>query len=329
MAASGPAGLGSRTIRVLIACPDERQALALARQLRPEVLLIDAASRAVDGAHVTRRLTDDLDTSRVHVLVLGTPGTSDEGFASADSAGKYLSALLYNGLGRYDEALCAAREATEDPQHAAFFKSGLVELIEAAARSGNNRLAADALGRLSETAAASGSDWALGIEARCRALLSEGEDADKRYREAIELLGRSGVRLELARAHLLYGEWLRRQRRRVDAREQLRRAHELLTESATNAFAKRARIELEATGEHVRKRTAETRDDLTPQEAQVSRLAADGATNQEIGAQLFISPNTVDYHLRKAFRKLGVKSRHQLKDALTTYAGEPGMGPPA
>ena len=189
----------------------------------------------------------------------------------------------------------------------------MVELIEAAVRSGKAELAADALGRLSQTTAASGTDWALGIEARSRALLTEGEAAERLYRQAIERLGRTRVRVELARAHLLYGEWLRRERRRLDAREQLRTAHELFTEFGMEAFAERARVELEATGEHARKRTVETRDDLTPQEAQISRLAADGATNQEIAAQLFISPSTVDYHLRKAFRKLGVKSRHQLK----------------
>ena len=193
---------------------------------------------------------------------------------------------------------------------------GLVELIEAAARSGKPELAADALGRLSQTTAASGTDWALGVEARSRALLTEGEAAEPLYRQAIERLERTRVRVELARAHLLYGEWLRRERRRLDAREQLRHAHELFTEFGMEAFAERARVELEATGEHARKRTVETRDDLTPQEAQISRLAADGATNQEIAAQLFISPSTVDYHLRKAFRKLGVKSRHQLKQHL-------------
>jgi DNA-binding CsgD family transcriptional regulator len=143
-------------------------------------------------------------------------------------------------------------------------------------------------------------------------LLTEGELAETLYRQAIEALERTRVRVDLARAHLLYGEWLRRERRRLDARQQLRHAHKLFTEFGMEAFAERARVELEATGEHARKRTVETRDDLTPQEAHISRLAADGATNQEIAAQLFISPSTVDYHLRKAFRKLGVNSRHQL-----------------
>jgi DNA-binding CsgD family transcriptional regulator len=227
-----------------------------------------------------------------------------------------LTAVLHNGLGRYEEALAAAQQAGEDT-HASWWRNwGLVELIEAAVRSGKPELAADALGQLSQTTAASGTDWALGIEARSRALLSDNETAERLHREAIERLERTRVRVELARAHLLYGEWLRRERRRLDAREQLRTAHQLFTEFGMEAFAERARVELEATGEHARKRSVETRDDLTPQEAQISRLAADGATNQEIAAQLFISPSTVDYHLRKAFRKLGVKSRHQLKQHL-------------
>jgi DNA-binding CsgD family transcriptional regulator len=230
--------------------------------------------------------------------------------------GKYVTAVLYNGLGRYDDALAAARQATEYPEDLTFFTWGLVELIEAAARSGNAELAADGLRRLAELTRTSRTDWALGVEARSRALLTDDQTAEGLYREAIERLERTRIRVELARAHLVYGEWLRRGRRRVDAREQLRHAQKLFTEFGMEAFAQRALVELGATGEHARKRSVETRDDLTLQEAQISRLAADGATNQEIAAHLFISPSTVDYHLRKAFRKLGVKSRHQLKQRL-------------
>jgi DNA-binding CsgD family transcriptional regulator len=228
-------------------------------------------------------------------------------------AGRYATAVLNNGLGRYQEALAAAAEALEYPRNLATWRWALAELIEGATRSGKPELAVDALGRLSEATRNGGADWALGLEARSRALVSEEEAAESLYREAIERLQRSGVRVELARAHLLYGEWLRRARRRLDAREQLRLAHRLCTEFGMEAFAERARGELEATGARARRRSPETSDDLTPQEAQISRLAAGGATRQEIAARLFISPNTVDYHLRKAFRKLGVKSRHQLK----------------
>jgi DNA-binding CsgD family transcriptional regulator len=231
-------------------------------------------------------------------------------------AGHYATAVLYNGLGRYQLASDAARQALEYPLELATSRWALCEQVEAAARSGQPEPAALALRQLLESARASGTNWAVGIEARSRALLSEGEVADGLYREAIDRLRCTRVRSELARAHLLYGEWLRRESRRLDARDQLRTAHKMLTSVGAEAFAERARVELEATGEHPRKRTVETRDDLTPQEAQISRLAADGATNQEIAAQLFISPSTVDYHLRKAFRKLGVKSRHQLKPHL-------------
>jgi DNA-binding CsgD family transcriptional regulator len=227
-------------------------------------------------------------------------------------ASRYATAVLYNGLGRYERALAAAQAALEYPLELATSRWALSEEIEGATRIAKPEPAARALVELSETTRASGTEWALGIEARSRALMSEGEIAEGLYREAIDRLGRTRVRSELARAHLLYGEWLRRERRRRDAREQLRTAHDLFTVFGMEAFAERARIELEATGERARKRNVETRDDLTPQEAQISRLAADGATNQEIAAQLFISPSTVDYHLRKAFRKLGVKSRTQL-----------------
>jgi DNA-binding CsgD family transcriptional regulator len=254
------------------------------------------------------------ETSRL--TAAGDRDAAARGEGRTIGVGKYVTAVLYNGLARYDDALAAARQATEYPEDLAFFTWGLVELIEAAVQTGEADLGTDGLRRLSEMTRASGTDWALGVEARCRALLSDGKAAESLYRQAIERLERTRVRVELARAHLLYGEWLRRGRRRLDAREQLRTAHKLCTQFGMEAFAERARVELEAAGEHARKRNVETRDDLTSQEAQISRLAADGATNQTIAAQLFISPSTVDYHLRKAFRKLGVKSRHQLKQHL-------------
>jgi DNA-binding CsgD family transcriptional regulator len=199
----------------------------------------------------------------------------------------------------------------------------LPELVEAAARAGDTELARDALGRLAETTQPSGTDLALGIEARCRALLSEGKTADHLYQEAIDRLGRGPLRTELARAHLLYGEWLRRERRRVDAREQLRRAYDAFASMGAEAFAERARRELVATGEKLRKRRDETRDELTPQEEQIARLARDGLTNPEIAAQLFLSTRTVEWHLQKVFGKLGIKSRTALHDALPDAGREP------
>ena len=286
-----------------------------------------AAEALAEEAHAVSRAIGNPDMPHARLFLAAWRGqqreTSGLTAASEEDAtargegrtigvGRYATAVLYNGLGRYDDAVAAARQATEYPEDLTFFTWGLVELIEAAARSGKGDLAADGLRRLSEKTSTAGTDWALGIEARSRAVLSDEEAAETFYRQAIGALQRTRIRAEHARAHLLYGEWLRRERRRQDAREQLRTAHELFTEFGTKAFAERARVELEATGEHARKRAVETRDDLTPQEAQISRLAAEGATNQEIAAQLFISPSTVDYHLRKAFRKLGVKSRHQL-----------------
>ena len=240
----------------------------------------------------------------------------------------WATAVLCNGHSRYEAALAAARQAVADPDEVWFWNWAMVELIEAATRSGAPRLAFDAFERLSKSTRAGGTEWAIGIEARSRALVSDGEDAQAFYRQAIEALGRTPLRVDLARAHLLYGEWLRRERRRLDARVQLRSAQELFTRFGMEAFAERARVELEATGERARKRTVETRDDLTPQEAQISRLAADGATNQEIAAQLFISPSTVDYHLRKAFRKLGVKSRAQLARHVLQPGARPGPAAP-
>jgi DNA-binding CsgD family transcriptional regulator len=192
--------------------------------------------------------------------------------------------------------------------------------VEAAVRSGRTGSAVAALARLSEAARASGTGWALGLEARSRALLSEDAAADRLFRDAIEALGATPVRVELARAHLLYGEWLRRERRRVDAREQLRTAHEMLCEMGMEAFAKRAARELRATGETVRGRRAPAAEEPTPQEAQIARLAIEGLTNAEIGAQLFISPRTVEYHLHKLFAKFGIGSRTELGRSLPQLA---------
>jgi len=193
----------------------------------------------------------------------------------------------------------------------------LIELIEAASRTDRNERAAEALEILAESTSASGTPWALGVEARSRALLAQGDEAEKLYREAIERLEPTRLRVDLARANLLYGEWLRRERRRVDAREALRVAYDLFSSCGMEAFADRARIELRATGEHVRERSVDTVDQLTPQEAQVSRLVAQGNTNREIAGQLFISPSTVEYHLGKVFRKLDVKSRTQLASRIS------------
>jgi DNA-binding CsgD family transcriptional regulator len=233
------------------------------------------------------------------------------------SIARWANALLLNGLGRYEEALASARASVQDISELAAPNWGLSELVEAAARSGMADVARDAVDRLAEMTSASGTEWALGIEARSRALLSDGDEAERLYRDAITRLGRTRLRGELARARLLYGEWLRREHRRVDAREQLRAAYEVLAAIGAEAFAERARRELAATGETTCRRTPQTRDLLTPQETQIARLAADGHTNPEIGAQLFISPRTVEYHLRKVFGKLEISSRRELAGALS------------
>ena len=213
--------------------------------------------------------------------------------------------------GRYAEALAAAQRGCEHDD-VGLFAWALVELIEAGVRSGATDAASAALDRLSERTQASGTDWALGIEAGSRALLSDGRDAEPLYREAVERLARSRGVVHLARARLLYGEWLRRENRRVDAREQLRAAYDRFSRIGAEAFAERARRELLATGETAPRRTVETRDVLTPQEAQIARMASDRQTNPEIGAKLFISPRTVEYHLRKVFTKLDISSRKEL-----------------
>jgi DNA-binding CsgD family transcriptional regulator len=224
---------------------------------------------------------------------------------------EWATALLYNGCGRYAEALAAAERCCEHDD-VGLYAWSLVELIEAGIRSGARGATPGALDRLSERTQASGTDWALGIEASSRALLSDISDAEPLYREAVERLSRTRGVVHLARARLLYGEWLRRENRRVDAREQLRAAHDIFSGIGAEGFAERARHELAATGETARKRTDEGRGTLTPQEAHIARLARDGLSNPEIGAQLFISPRTVQYHLRKVFLKLDITSRNQL-----------------
>jgi DNA-binding CsgD family transcriptional regulator len=228
----------------------------------------------------------------------------------------WVAAILCNGFARYERALAAAQEASDDQRDLFVAPWALVELVEASVMAGRKELGAAALERLQEATSAAGTDWALGIEARCRALLAGAGGADELFHDSIERLGRTRFRPELARAHLLYGERLRREGRRVDAREQLRLAHDLLAAIGMEAFAERARRELVATGERVRKRKAETRDRLTPQEEQIARLARDGLSNPEIGAQLFISPRTVEWHLRKVFTKLDISSRRQLRATL-------------
>ncbi|WP_105969021.1 helix-turn-helix transcriptional regulator [Streptomyces geranii] len=235
------------------------------------------------------------------------------GQGAAVTVSHWYRAVLCNGLGQYAEALEAAREAAAYPCEFASPRWGLVELIEAAVRSGAPEPATAALDQLAVATRASGTDWALGVEARSRALLSEGDTAERLYREAVERLARTRVRFELARAHLLYGEWLRRENRRVDARAQLGAAHDLFGEIGAEAFAERARGELQATGAKVRNHVVATPAALTAQEAQIARLAGEGLTNSEIGVQLFISRHTVEWHLRKVFSKLGISSRKEIR----------------
>jgi DNA-binding CsgD family transcriptional regulator len=222
-------------------------------------------------------------------------------------------ATLYNGLGRYEDALIAAESASSPPL---YLPNHLVlgELVEAAVRSHKSADAAKAFELLSERTRASGTDWALGVEARCRALLSTGGAAEALYLEAIERLDRTPNRPEAARAHLLLGEWLRRENRRVEARQHLRAAFEALSAMGMDGFAERARRELVATGETVRKGTVGTATELTDQEACIARLVAEGLTNMEIGAKLFISARTVEWHLGKVFTKRGISSRRELRN---------------
>ncbi len=229
---------------------------------------------------------------------------------------QWAAAVLYNGLGRYETALAEAQQVAGQGPGQTISMWTLPELIEAASRTGQTRLADDALDQLAEATSVGQTDWGQGVYARSRALLSEGESAERWYREAADRLSRTFRRTELARTHLLYGEWLRREGRRAEARTQLGTAHEMFSTIGMQAFAERARRELLATGETVRKRTTGTHDQLTPQEAQIARLARAGLSNPEIAGQLFLSPRTVEYHLAKVFTKLDISSRRQLRQAL-------------
>jgi DNA-binding CsgD family transcriptional regulator len=254
----------------------------------------------------------------------GAPARLDVGVAAALARGEgrpvggadYLATVMYNGWGQYQAALARADRAYEHDDLGVFGFT-LLEIVEAGVRAGDLDAAAGALRRLEERATAAGTDWALGVLARSRALLADGKAADALYREAVERLGRGRVAVHLARTHLVYGEWLRREGRRRDAREHLRTAYEMLAGFGATAFAERTRRELVATGETVSRRAAGAPEVLTAQEAQIARLAGAGKTNPEIGAELFISPRTVEWHLSKVFTKLAIDSRSKLSAALT------------
>jgi len=261
------------------------------------------------------------EAQAAHLIQVATDDVERRGEGGGLSAVQWAAAVLGNSLGRYEEALAAAQRASEDSPAVRFASGALVELVEAAVRSGAPERAAGALQRLSGIARACGTDWAGGAEARSRALVSDGAATESLYREAINRFGRTRLRVDLGRARLLYGEWLRRQRRRRDARDQLGSAYQIFDSIGAAAFAERARIELRATGGHPRQPTVETPDTLTAQEALIARLAGEGASNPEIAAQLFISSATVAYHLRKVFTKLGISSRSQLAPALRARRG--------
>jgi DNA-binding CsgD family transcriptional regulator len=250
------------------------------------------------------------------LIEAGIAGARAAGHGGGVQWSQWVSAILYNGLGRYQTALAQAHQASEQSPELYTRMWALPELIEAASRTGQTQLATDALARLAEATSVALTDWGQGIYARSRALLSDGEDAETWYRQAVDRLNRTALRTELARTHLLYGEWLRREARRADARAQLRTAHAMFDTIGMQAFAERARRELAAAGETAGKRTMEAHDQLTPQEAQIAQLARAGLSNPEIAAQLFLSPRTVEWHLRKVFAKLQISSRLQLQRAL-------------
>jgi DNA-binding CsgD family transcriptional regulator len=312
-----------RTAGVLAAWSGD---FAAAAALIEEVEAVCEATGARVPPYATLLLAGLRDNQAEAVPMINAMIKAADGKGQLVTIARWMTALLCNGSGRYDEAREEARQAAADPSGFQSSLWALPELIEAAARIGKMPMAVDAMARLAETTQAGGTDLALEIEARSRALVTEGQAAEGWYAEAIDRLGRTRLRPELARAHLLYGEWLRRVNRRTDAREQLRTAFQMLDEIGMEGFAERARRELAASGETARKRTvqpAAASHALTAQEAQVARLARDGLSNPEIGAQLFISSHTVQYHLGKLFAKLGITSRGQLHQALPVDLGVP------
>jgi DNA-binding CsgD family transcriptional regulator len=307
------------------------QALALGGELGRARLLAAEADNVTEatGAHVAPYGAlvlaglEGREASAASLIQAAIDEFTAEGQGTAVQYARWARSVLLNGVGRYREAMEAAQEATDDTPELFVSVWAAIELLEAASRCDEEDVARAALERIVAATAVAGTDWAMGVAARSRALLAEGDACERHYGEAIERLGGTRLRPELARTHLLYGEWLRRENRRVDARAQLRTAHELFTAIGMEAFAERARTELLATGGSVRRRTVETRDDLTAQEWQIARLARDGLSNPEIGARLFLSPRTVEWHLRKVFSKLGIRSRRELATALPSADPEP------
>jgi DNA-binding CsgD family transcriptional regulator len=302
--------LGQNTIW----CGDFAAAASLIAEA--EAIAEATGTRFAPYAAVTLAGFRGLEAEATQLIEVVTKGARAAGQGLGIPWCQWVSGILYNGLGRYEKALEEARQASEQTPEVFVSAWALPELIEAASRTGQTQVAAEALDRLAAAAGAAQTEWAAGILARSRALLSDGEDAETSYREATGRLGRTPVRPDLARAHLLYGEWLRREGRRADARAQLRTAHDMFAVIGMQAFAERARRELAAAGETARQATEEARDTLTPQEAQIAQLARAGLSNPEIAAQLFLSVRTVEWHLRKVFTKLEISSRMQLQRAL-------------
>ena len=298
---------------------------------------LDTADALIDEAHVVIQATEAGLTPWGAVALAALRGREHDAIAMLDVAAAdatqrgegigltviaWARALLYNGLSIPDRAFAAAEEAIACPTNSAAAAWGMVEFVEAAARGGMPEAACEVTERFGEIAQAAGTDWALGVHARSCALLSTGATAEQHYREALGRLGRCMMRVDLARAHLLYGEWLHREKRRADARDQLRAAHALFISIGMESFAERARKELLAVGENVVTRTAQTRTELTAHERQIARLAREGLSNPEIGARLFLSPRTVEWHLHKVFTKLGIRSRSELSSALPSTEPE-------